>query len=402
MKTKQKASARARLGKARVPAGLGIVASLAMGLNAFVVACGSGGGSDTGETITKPPQGRPGDGSEGGGKVPTEELAFTEAEADSITARFAKDVEPRARFTFDAGLLPQQALAVKSDLLDIVSMRFQDAAFLRDESLEKVLVDAKGAFGTADAAGILKYVSERVKIFLGSTPKAGPVSFAGTLVSTSGESEDDAKAYMTAANFGTLVWYESLIRNTPGAAFGLTDTYPVKSMRDGLISIQPGYNLVALPTDSQGNVVRVRFAGAGTLVHEARHSDCSQALAPADVERIRNARGDILEGNTQCGHLHVECPAGHELEGLNACDDHAWGAYSLSYVYSAFVASACTSCSEFDRRVAALSAIDAYGRVLTFPKTQESPGGTTGLEIPLTSPVTLPAADMSHKETPAF
>lgn len=368
-------------------------------LSAFVVACGSDDSSDTGETIVKPPQGSPGD--DEGRPVPTEELTFSDGEASDIESRFANEVEPRARFTFDSGLLPQQALAVKKDLLEIVGMRFADVKPpLRPLVPAKIREDAKGAFGTADASGILRYVSERVKVFLGAEPKAGLLE--GEALFPYGSVREDEKAYMTAANFGTLVWYEALIRKQPGAAFGLTATYPVKSMRDGLISIQPGYNLVALPSDGRGSVVRVRLAGAGTLVHEARHSDCSEALAPADIERIRKNGGDVLSGNTQCGHLHVKCPAGHELEGINACDDHAWGAYSLSYVYSAFVAAACESCADFDVKVAALSAIDAYSRVLTFPKPGQSSDGATGLEVPLTTSAVLPSVDMSHKETPAL
>lgn len=373
-------------------------------LAAVVSGCGSDSSSDTGETITKPPAGKP----DNGNSLRTEELTFTDQDASSIEARYGAEVEPRARFTFDDGLLPQQSLAVKNDLLELANMSFATSANStpnvnpRDVPL-KTVQDATGAFGTPDATGILNFVSERVKVFLGAEPKATllqdtSVSPLGVFFSAMRTGESD-KAFMTAANFGTLVWYESLIRKQPTAALGATNTYPVSSMRDGLISIQPGYNLVALPTDADGNVVRVRLAGAATLVHEARHSDCSEALTPSDIARIQESGGDVLAGNPKCGHLHVACPPGHELAGISACDQHPWGAYSLSYVYSSFVAQACTSCTDFELRVAALAAIDAYGRVLTFPKDSNANTGTP-LNIPLASPAVLPAADMTHRETP--
>jgi hypothetical protein len=132
------------------------------------------------------------------------------------------------------------------------------------------------------------------------------------------------------------------------------------------------------------------------LVHEARHSDCSVALTSADVERIRKT-DDFLKGNTQCGHLHVKCPADRgALAGLNACDDHLWGAYSLSYLYSLMVASSCSSCTDEERSMAAISAIDSYQRVLPLPDVPQEPGRLT---VPALSEGGVPLPDMTHVDS---
>jgi hypothetical protein len=365
-----------------------ILRALACALAVLTVplsSCGTWSDGDAGETVVTPPRGNDGDGKDGGGgngpAARTEQIAFTQAEAAQIEARYEKELAGRAKFAFDTGLADNQRLLVRKDLLALGSMRFEAP---RGSYFSR-------AFGTADADGVLRYVAERVRVFLGSEPDARALT-TGLLV---GEAESD-KAFLTAQNFGTLVWYESYLNRNPSVALGLNAEYPVSSMRDGLISILPGYTTLAFPTDSSGREVPVRVSGPSTLVHEARHSDCSVGLTAADVERIRET-GDVLKGNTQCGHLHVKCPSGKgALAGLNACDDHLWGAYSLSYLYSLMVASSCASCSEEERAVAAMSAIDSYERVLPLPDVPQERGRLT---LPALSEGGVPPPDMTHVES---
>jgi hypothetical protein len=73
------------------------------------------------------------------------------------------------------------------------------------------------------------------------------------------------------------------------------------------------------------------------LVHEARHSDCTGGISQTDLQTLRDAQNDdvtnALVAHMHCGHLHVKCPAGHEYAGLQACDNEAWGAYTVGEMY---------------------------------------------------------------------
>ena len=342
-----------------------------------LASCGGDSG-DTGETVVVPPEsdrdrdGRP------ESEVPSLRLTFTEEQARAISAGYGKTVKPKFAFEFDKGLDANARLAVQSDLVDLAGKRF---------STPKTRSFAD-AFGGTESSDALRYLGERIKVFLGADTKAAFLS------SEASEARDE-RAFMTAANFGTLVWYESFVKKRPAAAFGADGkTYPVSSMRDGVISILPGYNTVSLPKRA-GKEFRFRAAGTSTLIHEARHSDCSEALTSADVTRIE-ITDDLLQGNTKCGHLHVKCPTGHPLAGLNACDDHAWGAYTLSYVYSLMVATGCENCTEEEKIIASVSAIDSFDRVLPFPTRPQEDGKLT---LPLLEGDGLPVPDMTHKES---
>ncbi|MBY0385848.1 hypothetical protein K2X05_11885 [bacterium] len=63
-----------------------------------------------------------------------------------------------------------------------------------------------------------------------------------------------------------------------------------------------------------------REARMSIYVHESRHSDCTG-----------------MEDGFSCGYGHIECPSGHDMAGLDACDRYAWGAYSVGAVYLNYV-----------------------------------------------------------------
>lgn len=102
------------------------------------------------------------------------------------------------------------------------------------------------------------------------------------------------------------------------------------------------------------------IARVATLVHEARHSDCPNGF-PASALVTNSFRASDLN---QCGHVHVDCPAGHAFGGLPACDASPWGAYSMNLIYLAAVQDTCVGCSEAIRQVAIVQAADAQTRLL--------------------------------------
>jgi hypothetical protein len=98
-----------------------------------------------------------------------------------------------------------------------------------------------------------------------------------------------------------------------------------------------------------------------TLVHEARHSDCTGGMDSDDVGRIR-AGG--MPASTECFYRHVDCPKGHPMAGLEACDEIAWGAYTMGALFSAALAKNCTNCSEEEKQQALMVTMDGFSRVL--------------------------------------
>lgn len=69
-----------------------------------------------------------------------------------------------------------------------------------------------------------------------------------------------------------------------------------------------------------------------TIVHESRHSDCTGGIKSSDLV-LAQKTGDPMALDVRCGHIHSKCPAGHEYQGLYACDNHEWGAYGIGFVY---------------------------------------------------------------------
>jgi len=124
---------------------------------------------------------------------------------------------------------------------------------------------------------------------------------------------------------------------------------PVDSTRIGIIQLGPAF--LRVPPEIQ----------AGVLLHEARHSDCTGGIWSSDI--LRTQQGEDPVG-VSCGHLHAVCPVGHEYAGLYACDEEAWGAYSVNFIYWASVARACENCTEEERVLTEASALDAATRIL--------------------------------------
>ena len=102
--------------------------------------------------------------------------------------------------------------------------------------------------------------------------------------------------------------------------------------------IGPGYIREAQNDEGKTFELPTEYRQA-TLVHEARHSDCTGGVSQAALNVARNSRNIIEFVNNypamNCGHLHTMCPAWHEFKDLPACDRHFWGAYAVGYVFAA-------------------------------------------------------------------
>jgi hypothetical protein len=212
------------------------------------------------------------------------------------------------------------------------------------------------AFGGADADAAIHYLSERVHYVL---PQSVDLGSRLTLASSSlGAQEQQAsQIYTMAINVGTALWFEALAQAPVQLGFQVADSVvPLDSPRVGIIQLGQGYTLKKDGKDAFPQLVRV-----ATLIHEARHSDCTGGMVRSDLDLIK--QGDLPE-NRSCGHLHVRCPEGHEYEGAYACDGDAWGAYSIEGLFAAGLVKNCTNCSTADQNVALVIFADSMSRVI--------------------------------------
>ncbi len=284
-------------------------------------------------------------------------------------------------------------------------------ALLEDgEKLAEMLLQAPGesggsnsfarlVFGSDSIDGVLKYLDERVNYVISytenvedhlaeivandenSTPVSEGMSPAdsGVTIGKYRRSEEMAQEFQAiyrsaqkyglsriddeqtiAANLGTLGWFISLAMQPKETVFRFGETIlPIQESRVGVVQLGRIYSkrrFLGLGEAKLPSIVRI-----STLVHEARHSDCTGGVTMGQVEALLN-QGVVL--NPSCGHLHGECPAGHDLAGITACDTHAWGAYAVGAVFSAWVERSCTSCTEKERQASYADALDSISRVV--------------------------------------
>ncbi|MCC7440902.1 MAG: hypothetical protein IT285_04680 [Bdellovibrionales bacterium] len=207
-------------------------------------------------------------------------------------------------------------------------------------------------FGGNSGAHALRFLDARVNYLLSER-----VKFDSRLkLLSSGFFGEEREVVTMAQNVGTVVYFVAAIdqiqNNLPRPRVGFqigNSKIPVQGPRIGIIQLGAGYS------PDRDTPTRI-----GTLIHEARHSDCSRRPSNAEFQQLIN-------GNTAavgfCGNLHGICPAGHAFAGYAACDDHAWGSYAVEGVFQSEVARRCISCTERERQSAAMSAADSFSRV---------------------------------------
>lgn len=161
---------------------------------------------------------------------------------------------------------------------------------------------------------------------------------------------DPPQVVTLALNWSKPLWLLTRLSPTDKVQVKINEEFvDISSTRIGLIQLGPDFPEI-------NELLQVT-----TLVHEARHSDCTGGLPASDLERVRNG---LRPENNLCGHAHVACPPGHELEGEPGCDSHPWGAYTVNAIYTASLALACSSCTEVQKAVADIITIDSINRLL--------------------------------------
>jgi hypothetical protein len=201
-------------------------------------------------------------------------------------------------------------------------------------------------FGTPDNSGVMKYLSDRVHYIL---PKS--VKLDSRL------SHSSFRIYTIALNVGTMFWLESLA-DAPKPYFVHVggSLIPIQSSRVGIVKLGEGYTVKDANPTLSSQMLRI-----ATLIHEARHSDCTGGISSSDLEKLM--LGDDPD-KTNCGHLHVRCPEGHQYDGVYACDDEAWGAYSIEATYLSGIMKNCPNCTAEEKSVATTIFADSLGRVI--------------------------------------
>ncbi len=206
-------------------------------------------------------------------------------------------------------------------------------------------------FGGSESSDVLSFIDERTAYLVAPTRDLESNSY----VSEAKISFDES---IVAANLGVALFLhgmalsEKVYYNFDGSMIRVNNT------RVGLIQLGKTY-FKAFQDHPAGRVARL-----GLWVHEARHSDCTNGIRRSE---LKNLKAKVPLVDNSCGQTHVECPVGHDYEGVNACDGGAWGSYATEAILMTRI-SQCEDCSEEMYQNSLLIAIDRYHRVL--PKAQ--------------------------------
>ncbi|MGE0631624.1 MAG: hypothetical protein AB7O96_04410 [Pseudobdellovibrionaceae bacterium] len=220
---------------------------------------------------------------------------------------------------------------VLSDLL-----RYQNMKGLLDVPAGNFAV---GIFGSTEESR-LAYISDRIKSFQSTS------------------STDPAYSGLIAANFGALYFIERKawlqVGNTANA--NKYESYTDSRLGSMFLIHYPLMNSVA----------RI-----GTLVHEARHSDCTGGLKTSFINTYINnhiQQKTWRNAESACLHYHNKCPVGHDMAGEVACDTHLWGAYAAGGMFNLLVDTKCTNCTTAEKYEAMLDSQDQFDRVIQVDK----------------------------------
>lgn len=231
--------------------------------------------------------------------------------------------------------------------------------------LDQLLIDSQ-AVGAADVdlaynsafskvfAGqtplqVRKYLDARIKIVYAESTTLNDQFEPGTLdyfdwlkneIAIFG-TQATAKTITMAYNLGTALWLIGKVNETNVTYRHLgtvpNEVFVLNSSRTGLIILGEGYSETNPYNSKMKFYPELRIA---TLVHEARHSDCTGGIPANFIDAAKTAvsHEDLLATmgieQMQCGHLHVECPSTSSLAGIAACDADVWGAYGVGSVFT--------------------------------------------------------------------
>lgn len=269
------------------------------------------------------------------------------SEGDAETEAIQRQIQKQFPVNFDQQLSPAELAAVVRDFKAILDSSVNAASGSLFES----------AFGGTRVDAVVQYMGERVHYILApDLPISARIEMGATAPepspSPSSPQDPQKRGIVLATNVGTVVWMiqEAHPEESLFLRFN-SERVHFETSRVGLIQLGKSYASAALTSLERATV----------LVHEGRHSDCTGGLMQSDLAKIR--AGEYPASNL-CGHRHVACPAGHALEGLPACDEHPWGAYSIEAIYASAIEKTCDKCTSEQRELAAVAKLDALSRIL--------------------------------------
>lgn len=233
--------------------------------------------------------------------------------------------------TYDSELTPQEKRALDSSTQAMSTYNIDGS---RIKYFSQV-------FGGSKSSNVVNYVETRVNYAL-----SGETEYHDRLVRSDTSALRSLQVF--AFNPSTSIWYDSKFAEPADVKIRINNQLvDINSSRIGVMQFGDLY--VDSPAALQ----------AATIVHEARHSDCTGGALASDVERHGNG---LPTENKKCGHLHGMCPPGHIYEGQVACDLLPWGAYIMDAMYSVAIVETCTTCSETDKQAAEANALDCLER----------------------------------------
>lgn len=115
------------------------------------------------------------------------------------------------------------------------------------------------------------------------------------------------------------------------------------SPRVGILQIGEGLFAERFLVNKDKNSEANKIKRLGTIFHEARHGD-------GHSEHI--------------GFIHTDCPSGHILSGLAACENYSNGSYALEAVALKNLVLNCTTCSIEDNTKLTAAIADSVSRVI--------------------------------------
>lgn len=200
-------------------------------------------------------------------------------------------------------------------------------------------------FGGNRSSSVVGYFERRVNYALSSTTNLND------RVSTMVQSMSDGlnASETVAVNVGMALWLAPIVEGEEPATVLINGrSVRVTSSRVGIIQFG---NIFA-----RTNVL----VQLNTLLHEARHSDCTGGVSAEEMAALRN---NEIPASMTCGHFHVRCPSG-PYAGELACDARPWGAYAVGAIHSLAIARTCDNCTETAKTVAETLAADSFSRLL--------------------------------------
>jgi hypothetical protein len=248
--------------------------------------------------------------------------------------------EPKLKGTDQFDLFLDDMIAMKD--LDVSAGRtvqYREYWDLDAKAGENVYERFSEIFGGVKASDVYRYLDERIH-YLVKDDFTNTIKFKYNDWVNDPDEEKKLKTQggqVGAANIGTQLWLQSAVDASPEAT-----TFPlgghavvIDSSRTGVFILGDGYTtstgvpFVGIPAEVRQSIV----------VHEARHSDCTGGITEQSLKELRGYR-DYHETQAEfeqmsCGHLHAECPAGHSMAGLPACDSprDIWGAYAVQAIF---------------------------------------------------------------------